>query len=104
MDVMSDMKTPSSSESAPSTLITDAELDKRAPPSFGHAMHELFEFDPSYTNLNHGEFHDRVLLHTVPRLMADAPKVHMVHYPSQLELHAKNFPLTSKPTQTDSCA
>ncbi|KAG2107569.1 pyridoxal phosphate-dependent transferase [Suillus cothurnatus] len=56
MDVMSDMKTPSSSESAPSTLITDAELDKRAPPSFGHAMHELFEFDPSYTNLNHGSY------------------------------------------------
>lgn len=42
-----------SSESAPTS---NAELDKQAPPSFGHAMHKLFEFDPSYVNLNHGSY------------------------------------------------
>ena len=26
-----------------------------APPPFGHAMHEFFEFDPGYINLNHGQ-------------------------------------------------
>ena len=25
------------------------------PPPFGHAMHEFFEFDPGYINLNHGQ-------------------------------------------------
>ncbi|KAG2340189.1 PLP-dependent transferase [Suillus weaverae] len=42
-----------SSESAPSTLTSNVELDKQAPPLFVHAMHRLFEFDPSYVNLNH---------------------------------------------------
>ncbi|OJA16494.1 hypothetical protein AZE42_12606 [Rhizopogon vesiculosus] len=32
------------------------ELYNQAPPSFGHAMHELFGFDPTYTNLNHGSY------------------------------------------------
>ncbi|KAG2104697.1 pyridoxal phosphate-dependent transferase [Suillus discolor] len=43
-----------SSELAPST--DPVELANQAPPSFGHAMHKLFEFDPSYVNLNHGSY------------------------------------------------
>ncbi|KAG2131801.1 pyridoxal phosphate-dependent transferase [Suillus clintonianus] len=53
---MTDTKTSVSSESAPSTPTADGELDKQAPPLFGHAMHKLFEFDPSYVNLNHGSY------------------------------------------------
>lgn len=53
-EVMTDMKTSLSSELAPSTLTTDVE--GTSPPSFGHAMHRLFEFDPSYVNLNHGSY------------------------------------------------
>ncbi|KAH7925494.1 PLP-dependent transferase [Leucogyrophana mollusca] len=33
-----------------------AELYKKEPPSFGHAMHEVFGFDPAYVNLNHGSY------------------------------------------------
>ncbi|KAG1729659.1 pyridoxal phosphate-dependent transferase [Suillus paluster] len=53
MNAMAATKTPVSSESAPSTV---NELDKQAPPPFGHSMHKLFEFDPSYVNLNHGSY------------------------------------------------
>lgn len=60
MHAMTDMKTSVTSESAQGTLTSNAELDKQAPPSFGHAMHKLFEFDPSYVNFNHGEFYQAI--------------------------------------------
>ncbi|KAH7915673.1 pyridoxal phosphate-dependent transferase [Hygrophoropsis aurantiaca] len=32
------------------------ELYKKKPPAFGHPMHEVFGFDPTYVNLNHGSY------------------------------------------------
>ncbi|KAH7884330.1 pyridoxal phosphate-dependent transferase [Phlebopus sp. FC_14] len=31
-------------------------LDAESPPAFGHDMHKLFGFDPSFVNLNHGSY------------------------------------------------
>lgn len=56
MHAMTDMKTAVSSELAQGTLTSNVELAKQAPPLFGHAMHKLFEFDPSYVNFNHGSY------------------------------------------------
>ncbi|KAG1822027.1 pyridoxal phosphate-dependent transferase [Suillus subaureus] len=47
---VTDMKIPLSPELGLTTR------DRQVAPSFGHAMHKFFEFDPSYVNLNHGAY------------------------------------------------